>query len=132
MRCDVAHTTQVVLYGSSLYMTGLAVSLTANPWLDVIHIPSCSPTAASGMEAPAPAAIVLDLNEVSPEHIFLYLRTHPSLMLIGVDLTSEDIFFLSGRHVRVVTINDMIQRIAEAIGDHQSFNSEDESTAERE
>lgn len=126
----MADLTQVVLYGSSLYMAGLAVSLGANPWLDVTHIPSGFPATKLCFDALTPAAVVVDLNEISAEQVLSHLRTYPRLMLIGVDLTSEDILFVSGRHIRIVTMTDMIRLIEEAIGGHRISPPADESAAE--
>jgi hypothetical protein len=107
----VANITRVVVYGSSLYMAGLAASLKANASLDVIHILAGSPAFEPCRQALAPVALIFDLGEMSADLALSQLRACPGLMLIGVDAASEDILVLSGQRARAVTMNDMAQLI---------------------
>ncbi len=107
----MADTTRVVVYGSSLYMAGLAASLKADPSLDVTHIHSGSPAFEQCRQAQPPAAFVFDLGEIAADLVLLQLRVCPGLMLIAVDAATEDILVLSGQQVRAVTMNDMARLI---------------------
>jgi hypothetical protein len=107
----VADTIRVVLYGSSLYMAGLAASLKTNPSLNVIHIHAGSPAFEHCRQAQVPAAFVFDLGEMSADLALSQLRACPGLMLIGVDAASEDILVLSGQRARALTMNDLAQLI---------------------
>lgn len=107
----MADTTRVVLYGSSLYVAGLAASLKTHPSLDVIHTPSGSPAFEQCRQAQAPAVLIFDLGEMPADLVLLQLRACPGLMLIGVDAASEDILLLSGQRTRAMTMNDLAQLI---------------------
>lgn len=128
----MADTIRIVVYGSSLYIAGLAVSLTADPLLEVTHIPLRSPATEECSELQMPAAIILDLNEVSADLILSHLQTYPGTKLIGVDLANEDILLLSGHRVRVAAIADMIRLVAEAAGSGSSSPLENRSAVEKE
>lgn len=108
----MADITRVVIYGSSLYIAGLAASLKTNPSLDVNHVCSGSQVFEQCRQAQAPAAFVFDLSEMPAELVLLQLRACPGLLLIGVDAASEDILLLSGQQVRAVTMNDMAQLVS--------------------
>lgn len=107
----MADITRVVIYGSSLYMAGLAASLKTDPSLDVTHIHSGSLDFEQCRQAQAPAAIVFDIDELSSDRLLIQLRACPGLTLIGVDAASEDILLLSGQQVRAATISDMVQLV---------------------
>lgn len=107
----MADKTRVVLYGSSLYMAGLAASLKTDPSLEVTHVSSGSLDVEQRRQAQAPAAIIFDIDEMSAERVLEQLRVCPGLTLIGVDAASEDILLLSGQQVRAVTMNDMAQLV---------------------
>ena len=107
----MADTIRVVLYGSSLYMAGLAASLKTNPSLNVIHIHAGSPAFEHCRQAQAPAAFVFDLGEISADLVLSQLRACPGLLVIGVDAASEDILVLSGQRARALTMNDLAQLI---------------------
>ncbi len=108
----MADRTRVVLYGSSLYMAGLAAGLKTNPSLDVIHIHSGAPVCEQYREAQAPAAFVFDIGEMPADLVLVQLRACAGLILIGVDAASEDILLLSGQQVHAVTMSHMVQLVS--------------------
>jgi hypothetical protein len=97
-------------------MAGLAASLKADLSVDVIHIPSRLPAMEQCLEPLIPAAIILDLNEVSADWVLFKLRAYPDLKLIAVDLASEDFLLLSGQRVHAVTMADIVRIITEITG----------------
>ena len=106
---------RVVLYGRSLYMAGLAVSLQADPALDVVHIRSDAADIEQVLQAAPTAAIVFEMDKLPRNLVVDYMSTHPGLLVIGMDLASEDILLLSGQHVCVGTMADMIGLLTGAL-----------------
>lgn len=121
----MADTTRVVLYGGSLYMTGLAVSLQANPALDVVHILSGPADIEQVLQSATTAAIVFELEEIPGDLVVDYIGTHPGLTVIRMDLASEDILLLSGQHVCVGKMTDMIRLLTGALSGNPRLSPTD-------
>ena len=127
----MADRTRVVLYGGSLYMAGLAVSLQTDPALDVIHIRSGAADIEQVLQTAPTAAVVFEIDALPSALVIDFISTHPGLSVIGMDLTSEDILLLSGQHVCVGTMTDMIGLLTGALRGEPSLLPREESSPER-
>jgi hypothetical protein len=125
--------TQVVVYGSSLSMAGIAASLRADPTLDVVCIiaQSCTALEQDGPVSPCPrvpvsanssalqqalieldpAVIAFDLSDPSSGLDVRLLRERPGLLLVGVDPASDDLLVLSSQQERAVVVADLLSVI---------------------
>jgi hypothetical protein len=132
---------QVVVYGSSLTMAGIAASLRADPTLDVVWItaqactalqqdvPALAPSNAWGAPRPRdsgpahssalpqalialdPAVIAFDLSDPSSGLDVRLLRERPGLLLVGVDPSSDELLVLSSQQERAVAVADLLSVI---------------------
>lgn len=127
----MADTTRVVLYGGSLYMAGLAVSLQADPALEVVHVLSGAAGIEQVLQSAATAAVVFELEEIPCGLVVDYIGTYPGLLAIGMDPASDQALLLSGQHVRVGTMNDMIRLLRGALSDDLCLSSKDAAAAAR-
>lgn len=107
----MAERTQVVVYGTSLHMAGLAASLTGEAGLAVACIETDSPTARQRLIELNPAVVVFDLSDTKPGLDITLLRERPDLLLIGVDPSSDELLVLSGRPAQALTLSDLIDLI---------------------
>jgi len=106
----------VVLYGNSLFVTGMETSLRGERGLDVVRIDATLPSAAQCLDALRPDVVIFDLtapnspssNLHSPSSI---LQEYPGLPLIGLDPNSDTVVVFSSQQHTVLTTNDLAQVI---------------------
>ena len=111
--------TRVVVYGSSLNMAGVAVSLKADSNLDATWIDPHLPNYRQYLSEYNPAAIVYDLNDPPPDVDIKLLREQPGVLLIGVDPGSDEMLVLSSRSKQALSMSDLVSTIR-----RQDANSE--------
>ena len=58
---------RVAFYGDSLFLHGIARSLEAEPWLEVVHIQPDAPEVPPPGEALGAGLLIFDIHEASPE-----------------------------------------------------------------
>ncbi len=102
---------RVILYGESLILGSLAASLRGRPDLEIIPLAAASLPQAQELDALAPDAILFDLEAAQPEAALQLLKTHPQLLLIGIDPASEEMLIFSGRQERAVAVADVLRVI---------------------
>ncbi len=103
--------TQVVVYGSSLHMAGIAASLDGDADLEVVRIDSHSPTLQQRLNELDPAVIALDLSDPSSGLDVRLLHERPGLLLVGVDPASDELLILSSQQERAVAMADLLRVI---------------------
>ena len=111
--------TRVIVYGSSLNMAGVAVSLKADSHLEAMWVDPHSPNCRQYLSEHNPAAIVYDLNDPPPDVDIKLLREQPGVLLIGVDPDSNDMLVLSSRSQQALSMSDLVSTIRQ-----QDANSE--------
>ena len=98
--------TQVVVYGCSISMAGIAISLTVEASLEVVCVDPNSPTARQHLNEINPAVIIFDLSD--PVLDITLLRKQPGLLLIGVDPSSDEVLLLSSRSTQALSVADLL------------------------
>src|SRR5512139_1534260 len=101
----------VVLYGNSLVMSSIGASLQGRAGLQVLSVAATLPDAASQLGALKPDVMIFDLTMAQPEFAIALWKAQPSLLLIGVDLTTGQALVLSGQPSRLFTMDDLLQVI---------------------
>ena len=102
---------QVALYGSSLFMAGLAASLKEKPGLEVIHIRPDALNVRQLVNEPGLCVILFDLNEPPTDLVLALFQKHPELGLLALDPAGDRLFTLSSEPSRLLTIDDLLQVI---------------------
>ena len=105
--------TRVVVYGNTLSMAGIAASLKAEENLEVICVDPHQPTARQNLIELDPKTIIFDRTEPQPELDLALLREQPSLLLIGVDPSSDDALVFSGQLTRVLSGKELARLVTE-------------------
>ncbi len=107
----VKNQTRVVVYGRSLPMAGIAASLKADAGLEVLCVDPHSPTARQSLREIGPQAVAFDLNDRSPGLDVTLLRGQPGLLLVGVDLSNDELLVLSSRPQQALNMADLADAI---------------------
>ncbi len=82
----------VLIYGDSIFLTGLAAELQTLPDMQAI----CRSTLIDLGDLSAFDAVVVDFNDPGAADVFTLLRARPDLRLIGVNSASNAVTVLSG------------------------------------
>ncbi len=101
----------VALYGSNLVMSTIGASLLERPEFDVQQIQGLLPDFIDKLAAPPPDVILFDLAAAQPHFAVPLLRSHPTIMLIGVDVKSNKMLVLLGEQSRLLTADDLVKVI---------------------
>ena len=116
---------RVVLYGRSVILGTLRASFQRYPDLEVL---SLSPPLPSAQElgALAPDVILFDMEIGRPEAAFSLLGTCPGLLLIGVDPSTNQALLWSGRQLRELSTQDLVQLMNEGESVHPILQERNE------
>ncbi|MBZ5723287.1 MAG: hypothetical protein LAO03_23370 [Acidobacteriia bacterium] len=103
---------RVALCTNSVVVSSIGASLEGRAGLEVVRIDPRSPDAVRRLEDLWPDVAIVDLTTAQSEPISL-LRKYPGLLLIGVDLNSNELVVLSGERARPLTMDNLV-RVIEA------------------
>ncbi|MBN2004726.1 MAG: hypothetical protein JXA21_15320 [Anaerolineae bacterium] len=95
----------ILLYGSSIFLAGLAAELKTLPHLHVHHLTALNK--AEDLTTPLDA-VVVDLNEECAGKVLALFLTYPDLTLIGVNSRGSAVTVLTGRAYRAHTLADVV------------------------
>jgi hypothetical protein len=102
--------TVVVLYGHSLGLSTVGAGLEGLPGLQIVTVDAELPDAARQPHAHDADIVVFDAAGVEPDVLTLW-KMDPDLLVIGIDMTTDNALVLSGAMVRVSTTNDLVHVI---------------------
>lgn len=119
----------IALYGNSLLLAGLEISLKNTPEFDVIRIDTDLLNVERHLELLCPSVIIFDhgtahLN-IWPNMTQLF-KENPGVIAIGLDLTSNNVTILSGKSHSITRAEDLVKAIVIATG-HQASSASTES-----
>jgi hypothetical protein len=98
-------TKHVLLYGDSIFLTGLAAQLQARDDVDVRHrAPHDGPLHLDDLDA-----VIVDFNDAQPADVLALLRTRPDLKIVGVNATGGAVTVLSGQVYLAQTLADVVE-----------------------
>ena len=99
---------RVVVYGNSLNMAGIVASLKVDPSLEVFCINLDFSSARQCLEKNDLAAIIFDLSDPPLSLDITLLRKQPGLLLIGVDLSRDEMLILSSHPAQALSMADLV------------------------
>jgi len=102
---------RVILYGSSLFLSGIERSLRAEPGLEVVQIQLDAPDECLLRELMDASLLAFDIHEASPELMPALFKETPELALLALDPESDRLAVLSNQKSGARTIGDLIQVI---------------------
>lgn len=107
----------IALYGNSLLLAGLEISLKSIPQFDVVTIDANLLNAERHLKSLCPSVIIFDdgaahLN-IWPNMTQLF-KENPGVIAIGLDLTSNNVTILSGKSHSATRAEDLVEAITMA------------------
>jgi len=120
---------RVAVYGNSLNMAGIVASLKMDPTLDVLCVNLDSTDARQSLDENDLGAIVFDLCD-PPVYLYItLLRDRPGVLLIGVDLSREEMLVLSSQPAKALSMADLLSIIHQKEFSSSFFHGENLSGA---
>ena len=99
---------RVLLYGDSIFLTGLAAQLQARDDVDVRQqSPHAGPLNLGDLDA-----VIVDFDDVPAADVLAILRARPDLKIVGVNTGNSVITVLSGRVYLAQTVADAMACLA--------------------
>jgi hypothetical protein len=93
----------VLLYGNSILLSGLAAQMQTQPELVV----RCRPAQAGLTPLSGIDAVIIDVNEISLAHMLAILQAHTDVRIIGLDDRSGTATVLSRQLFQILTLDDV-------------------------
>ncbi len=98
----------ILIYGNSLVLSGIQLSLKACPSFEVITLDLTASQAK--LLASSPDAVIFDLGAVQPDFPLAMLQ-HPDLLLIGIDPKTHQALVWSGRQFSALSMQELFALI---------------------
>lgn len=101
----------VVLFGDSLLMDTVAAGLSDKQELGVMRIYTPITGVEEQLMSLSPDMIIFDLDAPHLEFMIHFLRDHPGVPLLGLDVTSSKVIVISSQQHTTLTADDLAQMI---------------------
>ena len=94
----------ILLYGDSIFLTGLAAQLQDRVDLDVCQqAPRMGPLSLGDIDT-----VIVDLNDTPADDILAILRARPDLQVVGVNASGSAVTVFSGKVYLAHTLMDVL------------------------
>lgn len=99
---------QILLYGSSIFMAGLAARLQREPGLQV----RCQAVGPGLVDLGGIQTVVVDLDDADASEVLAIIRARPDLRVVGVNTSSRAFTVLSGHVYLAQSLDDVATYLA--------------------
>lgn len=99
---------QILLYGTSIFLAGLATQLQGTPGLRVRQQANLSGLVDLGNLD----AVVVDLNDAAYADVLALVRARPDIKIVGINANSSAVTVLSGRVYLAQDMDDLVGWLA--------------------
>lgn len=120
----------VALCGNSLFLAGVETSLRDRPEFDVVKIDATLLNAEQRLKYLHPNIIIFDRGDTRLDTLpgmTQLFKQSPGVIVIGLDLTSNDITVLSGQSRSATKVEDLVEAILMET-DHRTGSASTESS----
>jgi len=103
----------LVLYGNSVFLAGIKTELERDRdlGLELLSVEAGYADVTHLLRERKPCAVLFDLGMDQPSFVIPMLREQPSLLLIGVDPSSDELLVLSNWPAQALNLADLIELI---------------------
>jgi len=117
---------RVILYGNTIILAGIHLSLAANPSLEV-QVLDPTQGGESDLLALRPDVIIFDTHSIQPEFHFNLIQRRCGLQLIGIDPDKAQVLVWSGQQLSELSSQELLaviqqNRLFQSTQEHQMFN----------
>ncbi len=105
----------LALCGESLFIEGIEASFWDREGMEIVRLDTSQAGVVQILDKLGPDIIVFDLAPSQLSCVFQFLRTHPDVLLIGLDIHFDQALVLSGEWRKLPTVADLMQVIEERI-----------------
>lgn len=109
----------IALYGNSLLLAGLEISLKDIPQFDVVRIDANLLNAERHLKSLYPSVIIFAHGDahlnIWPNMTQLFME-NPGVIAIGLDLTSNNVTILSGKSHSATSVEELVEAILTTTG----------------
>ena len=107
---------RVLIYGDTLVLTGVRLCLEANPAFEIIPLDTSYISGQDGLTGQElltmqPDVVIFDTSSVQPQFHCSLIQEQSGLQLIAVNPDRDQILVWSGRHLRELTLQDLVNII---------------------
>lgn len=106
--------TSVLLYGQSILMVGVETQLRGYPELSVVAAAADRACLPELIDAHRANVLLYDMSVTAPDLVLPLLRSHPDLIAIGMDPSSDQHLLLTGRSVAACDIGNLLDVVRKA------------------
>lgn len=99
----------VILCGNSVFLAGIKAELERHPGMELIAVDAGSMDVIEKVRHLKPLVLLFDLAEGQPDFAFALLQEQPSLLLIGVDPSSDNLLVLSNQPTPALNLSELIE-----------------------
>jgi DNA-binding NarL/FixJ family response regulator len=96
-----------MLYGDSLFLAGIEVSLRAMPGFSVVRVAGNLSDAEASLHDLRPDAIIIDMSAAHTDATVRSFSSYPASRLIGIDPATPDVVVFSGECTPAATLDDL-------------------------
>ncbi len=110
----MSHPRRIVLFGSSVFLAGVASCLRDDARLDIVYVDSALPHALAALCAHAPITLVYDRSNFALDEIMPLLYTCSTLVCIGIAADRDDALVLYSRQSALYSMQDLKQLLLQS------------------
>ncbi len=97
----------VLIYGNSLFVTGVAAELGAVPGLTIKRVDIASLTPPEQLDIGCPSTLIVDLATIHGDLLLHCLLACPTLVLVGLDLKNSRVMVMNSEFFPVSTLQEL-------------------------
>jgi hypothetical protein len=97
----------LLVYGASIYLTGISSQLTSDPEIQITHCDSFADLGSLSQFN----AVLIDLHNPTVHEILHLLRSRPNLRIIGLNAAAGTLVDIQRQAYATLTLHDLLERI---------------------
>ncbi len=111
-------TRRVALLGTTLMIDSLAAALADVPDLELLRCEDTTIHGLTNMEALLPDVVLFDMALPLPESPLLDYLKRAGTVIIGCDLSNQQMLLLSGKSARLASVEDLLHELQKRTASH--------------
>lgn len=106
---------RILLYGNSVILGSIGASLSRFSEYEVVTL-QLPQDESQWLESTIIDILIFDLQRTQPEEVMYFLKANSALLLIGIDPDVNNVQLWSGRQLRELSTQDLIELLNNQVG----------------